>query len=89
MNTSIHGHEVMHMMMESDTAYTVASLREAIVARFGATARFHTCSAENMTADEVIEFLAARGKFTPVGEGFTTAPDRMCNHGDGAHEHHH
>jgi len=78
----------MHMMMESGAAYTVASLREAIEARFGPTTRFHTCSAENMTAEELVAFLAARGKFVPVGEGFTTGPDRMCSHGDG-HDHHH
>ncbi len=88
MPDSIHGHEVMHMMMESGAAYTVASLREAIEARFGPTTRFHTCSAENMTAEELVAFLAARGKFVPVGEGFTTGPDRMCSHGDG-HDHHH
>jgi len=88
MAESIHGHEVMHMMMESGAAYTVASLREAIEARFGPTTRFHTCSAENMTAEELVAFLAARGKFVPVGEGFTTGPDRMCSHGDG-HDHHH
>ena len=78
----------MHMMMESGAAYTVASLREAIEARFGPTTRFHTCSAENMTAEELVAFLAARGKFVPVGEGFTTGPDRMCSHGDG-HDHQH
>ena len=88
MPDSIHGHEVMHMMMESGASYTVASLRAAIEARFGPTARFHTCSAENMTAEELVAFLAARGKFVPVGEGFTTGPDRMCSHGDG-HDHQH
>ena len=41
-----------------------------------------------MTAEELVAFLAARGKFVPVGEGFTTALDRMCSHGD-EHDHQH
>lgn len=47
---SIHGHEVLNMMIESGEQYTHASLEAAIKARFGEQARFHTCSAEGMTA---------------------------------------
>lgn len=43
---SIHGHEVLNMMIESGEQYTHASLEAAIKARFGEQARFHTCSAE-------------------------------------------
>lgn len=70
----------MQMMLELNRAFTCASLREAIVERFGSEARFHTCSAENMTADELIESLAQRGKFVERDSGFNTAPDRICNH---------
>lgn len=49
---SIHGHEVLNMMIESGEQYTHASLEAAIKARFGEQARFHTCSAEGMTAGE-------------------------------------
>ncbi|OOI52410.1 hypothetical protein BMT89_15840 [Escherichia coli] len=45
---SIHGHEVLNMMIESGEQYTHASLEAAIKARFGEQARFHTCSAEGM-----------------------------------------
>lgn len=87
MSNSIHGHEVMQMMVDSGASYTTSSLRDAIHQRFGVEARFHTCSAENMTADELMEFLAARGKFVPTDGGFATSADKMCSHGD--HEHHH
>jgi len=79
MNT-IHGHEVMHMMVNSGNAYTRDSLRSAIHQQFGEDTRFHTCSAQGMDADQLIQFLEAKGKFHPVGEGFTTAPERICNH---------
>ncbi len=51
---SIHGHEVLNMMIESGEQYTHASLEAAIKARFGEQARFHTCSAEGMTAGDCI-----------------------------------
>lgn len=80
MSQSIHGHEVMHFMMEHGGSFTKQSLREAIVARFGADARFHTCSAENMSAEQLIDFLEARGKFVADGAGFSTSADKVCHH---------
>jgi probable metal-binding protein len=80
MTNQTHGHEVMQMMVESGAAYTRASLEAAIKERFGADARFYTCSAEGMTAAELIEFLAQRGKFIEKADGFSTAPDKICNH---------
>ncbi|MBT3253615.1 MAG: YecH family protein [Candidatus Marinimicrobia bacterium] len=79
MNT-IHGHEVMHMMVNSGESYTRESLRSAIQQQFGEDTRFFTCSAQGMTADELIHFLENKGKFHPVDGGFTTAPESICNH---------
>ena len=77
---SIHGHEVMHRMALSGIGYTRTSLRDAIHEWFGAEARFHTCSAHDMDADALIDFLEARGKFVPVQDGFTIPEDKICNH---------
>ena len=80
----IHGHEVMKMMVESGEAFTRASLQTAILARFGTDTRFYTCSADNMTAAALIDFLEQRGKFISKDNGFSTAPtksaitDRRC-----------
>ncbi|EFU7676095.1 YecH family protein [Escherichia coli] len=73
---SIHGHEVLNMMIESGEQYTHASLEAAIKARFGEQARFHTCSAEGMTAG----VLAAKGKFIPSKDGFSTDQSKICRH---------
>ncbi|RXJ11352.1 YecH family metal-binding protein [Lelliottia nimipressuralis] len=78
--TSIHGHDVLNMMIESGEQYTEQSLVQAIYSRFGNNARFHTCSAENMTAAELVAFLAARGKFIPADEGFSTHVSKICRH---------
>ena len=80
MSNQVHGHDVMRMMLDNGQSYTKDTLRTAIVDRFGEATRFHTCSAENMTASELVDFLAQRGKFVEVSGGFTTAADKICDH---------
>ncbi len=76
-----HGHEVLHMM-EGNSYATRQRLVEAIIQRFGAEERFYTCSAEDMTAAELVDFLAARGKFMPAAGAadFTVDITKVCNH---------
>lgn len=81
MSQSVHGHEVMEMMLAHGGQFTCASLKQAMAERFGAEARFHTCSASKMDAEALIDFLAARGKFIDSAEGFQTHADKICNHG--------
>jgi len=78
--SSVHGHEVMQMMLGSEQGFTKDSLIIAIAERFGHDARFHTCSAEDMTAETLIQFLQDKGKFIPAGGGFSTQADKICNH---------
>lgn len=80
MTQSVHGHEVMHFMLEHGGQFTRQSLQEAIIGRFGADTRFHTCSAEGMDAAALIDFLAAKGKFIESAEGFNTEAEKICNH---------
>lgn len=79
-NQEIHGHEVMQMMLEAGEAFDAESLESAIHARFGDSARFCTCSASGMSARQLIEFLAQRGKFVPSGGGFSTHASKICSH---------
>lgn len=80
MSESIHGHEVMHMMLESESGFTRESLKKAMAERFGADATFHTCSAQDMDAEALIDFLAAKGKFVDSTAGFNTQADKICDH---------
>ena len=80
MSESVHGHDVMRFMIESGGFSSRDALVEAVVARFGAGTRFHTCSAEGMTAGELVDFLAARGKFIHADGNLSTRPDRICSH---------
>ncbi|MBG6241347.1 MAG: DUF2492 family protein [Candidatus Symbiopectobacterium sp. Dall1.0] len=78
--SSIHGHEVLHMMLDSAESYTTEGLIAAIEARFGADERFHTCSAADMSAAMLVDFLANKGKFIPQDAGFNTAASKICQH---------
>jgi probable metal-binding protein len=80
MTTQIHGHEVIGMMLDSGQVFTRDSLLMAITGRFGADARYCTCSVANMEAGELIDFLAQRGKFADVAGGFVINPDKVCQH---------
>jgi probable metal-binding protein len=80
MSNQTHGHEVIEMILQSGKAYSRDSLRADIIERFGQDARFHTCSAENLTAEELITFLEERGKFRAAADGFTIDQDQVCNH---------
>ncbi|MGL5602167.1 MAG: YecH family metal-binding protein [Silvania sp.] len=77
---SVHGHDVLTMMIDSGEQYTEQRLVAAITARYGEAARFHTCSASDLTAAELVTFLAARGKFIPLEEGFSTHESKICRH---------
>ncbi|MFI3281613.1 MAG: YecH family metal-binding protein [Rikenellaceae bacterium] len=72
----IHAHEILRMMEGNN--YTTASLKEAIINKFGPEARFNTCSAEGMDAAEIINFLAAKGKFKSSECGFTMDISKVC-----------
>lgn len=76
-----HGHEVLHMM-EGNSYSTKLELINAITVRFGADEKFCTCSAENLTAAELVDFLESRGKFMPAAEAdsFTVDTTKVCNH---------
>ena len=61
-------------------SYTEKSLLEAIIEKFGPEERFYTCSADNLTARGLIDFLKGRGKFMPAEDGFTVDESKVCNH---------
>jgi len=80
MSESVHGHQVMEMMLAHGSALTKQDLKTMMHTEFGADTRYHTCSATEMDADMLIEFLEGKGKFIPSEDGITTAADKICNH---------
>lgn len=80
MSQSVHGHEVLNFMLENKAGFTKESLISGIQTKFGADTLFHTCSAEGMNAEQLVDFLAEKGKFVENGAGFNTEREKICNH---------
>lgn len=71
----------MHMIAEAGRAFSKAELITEIGVKFGESARFHTCSAEGMTAAELVDFLMARGKFQcSDDQSLTLDASAICQH---------
>jgi len=77
---SIHGHDVIDMIQRAERTFTRAELVTAIEAEYGTAARFHTCSAEGMTAEALVEFLSTRGKFLGNDSALSIDPSKVCQH---------
>ncbi len=78
MSDSIHGHQLMEMMAESGKCYTKAQLLLAAADKFGEQARFHTCFGSDLTALQLIDFLAENGKFLETESGFSMPTGLLC-----------
>ena len=77
---SVHGHDVLNFMLTQE-GFTKESLIASIEEKFGKEICFHTCSQENMSAAELVEFLEMRGKFINDTTGtFNTHSDKICSH---------
>lgn len=83
----VHGHEIIRMVHAASPALTRQQLIEAARTRFGADARFGTCSASGMTLDELLAFLASRGKVFERDGRMVADIGQMCS-GEG-HDHDH
>lgn len=77
-NKQIHGHAVMDMMIAADKPYSRETLRAEIIQRYGEDARFYTCSASDLDADGLIDFLEAHGKFAGADSSFRVDPSKRC-----------
>ena len=68
-------------MMEGNTYENKESLIKAIIDKFGAEERFYTCSAEDLSAEELVDFLYERNKFRVTENGnFTVNTSQICDH---------
>lgn len=68
-------------MMEGNTYENKESLIKAIIDKFGAEELFYTCSAEDLSAEELVDFLYERNKFRVIENGkFTVNTSQICDH---------
>ena len=78
--TSIHGHDVLHWAAETQRSFSNDELVAAVTQQFGTDTRFHTCSAGNLTAKELVDFLQARGKLGDNPHALRVDRTQICQH---------
>jgi probable metal-binding protein len=78
---TVHGHAVLEMLLSAERPMTRAELGAAAASAYGPDARYHTCSAEGMTLDELLQFLLTREKIDEDDGVLAAHRDRMCVHG--------
>ncbi len=78
---SIHGHEIIHLIHGAQPPLTRSGLDAEVRARFGPGARFHTCSAQAMTLDQLLLFLIARGKVVEIDGQLRAEMAEVCENG--------
>ncbi|MGI2853555.1 YecH family metal-binding protein [Shewanella algae] len=80
MNSSIHGHQVLQLLLEQTAPIKRDKLMAMMQDRFGKDARYHTCSTEGMDAEALLNFLATKGKFIESAQGLNTLESKICRH---------
>ena len=80
MSASVHGHDVIHFIIEQGDGLSRAALAAAVIAHFGVQARFHTCSAQDLSAEQLIDLLTSKGKLVESANGLRVRSERICRH---------
>ncbi|MGL5667187.1 MAG: YecH family metal-binding protein [Shewanella sp.] len=80
MSDSVHGHDVMALMVAQENPLLKPEFIALMAQTFGNNARYHTCSADNLQAEELINLLLRKGKMLESEQGLTLVAGRQCNH---------
>ncbi|MGL5407665.1 MAG: YecH family metal-binding protein [Shewanella sp.] len=80
MSNSVHGHEVIALMVAQGSPILQQELIALMANKFGECAHYHTCSAEGLSAVALIELLLNKGKFQVTPQGITVVVGRKCQH---------
>lgn len=76
----IHGHDIIDLVASYPQGISTAALETEVDRRFGEGTRFHTCSAEGMTLDDLLGFLASRDKVRVAGGMVFPGGAPACHH---------
>ena len=79
---NIHGHDLLRLVQQANPPFTRAALEDEARRRWGADARYCTCSTADMTLTEMLDFLLARQKLALIQGQLHAILANMCNHDD-------
>lgn len=78
--TAIHIHEVLDIIYDSDKIFTIDSLKEEVILRFGNDVEFTSCADDRFGIEEMINFMQNRGKIEIEDKKIYPAGQPMCDH---------
>ena|ERR1039457_942033 len=81
---SIHGHTLLNHVLDLGGNESLTTLRKWAETSHGLDARYHTCSAQGLTYDGLLQFLLERNKIEVSGDRISVIADHVCSH---EHEH--
>ncbi|PSU71798.1 hypothetical protein C9J21_09365 [Photobacterium phosphoreum] len=77
---SRHGHDVLNLIADTSTPFTIKTLHSYVKQHWGTNVRFHTCKLNGLSLDALITFLVSRNKITFDGDNLHTNRDKICHH---------
>lgn len=77
---SIHGHEILKMLIGAQDPYTRDRLGSEVKEKFGEQVRFHACQGSDMTLDGLMEYLSVRGKIQEKNGRIYSSVEHVCDH---------
>ncbi|WP_281648307.1 YecH family metal-binding protein [Parendozoicomonas sp. Alg238-R29] len=80
MAQSVHGRNVLKLVLESEQAQSREQLLQVIASEFGADVEFHTCSVQGLSAEALLELFLGKGKLVEGSEGIVADASKMCSH---------
>jgi probable metal-binding protein len=83
---SVHGHDLLALLAERPDGFTAEDLGSAILERFGSGVRFHTCSRQDMTSEEVLMLFFSKGRIAEKADGRLVLMS-TCGCGNHGHSH--
>ena len=81
---SIHGHTLLNHILDLGGSESLTTLRKWADTTHGSDARYHTCSAQELTYEGLLQFLLERNKIEICGARISVIADHVCSH---EHEH--
>jgi probable metal-binding protein len=78
MPESIHGHAVLKILLAAQSPITLPELSDVASRQFGSNVCYHTCSAFDLTLDQLIDMFVARRKITIEGGALVVHREEVC-----------
>ena len=79
---TIHGHTLLNHILEQGGREDIDSLRTWARSTHGSEARYHTCSADGLTLDGLLQFFVDRRKIAIADNWASVVRENVCSQSD-------